>query len=167
VTSRRLRKTLYENGIPVDPRSIAVTHDNGFVIAGSLGGNPAWVIRIGPDGNVVWRYVLPLVFTAARTMEFSYASVMQLPDDSTLLCGPGISGSDASRDILVVLMPFVFRPSLLCERRRPFCLPRRTTPAFIRGGVAAAPRCNLSLVPGRIPAIAPAKGARLVGSGAL
>jgi hypothetical protein len=35
-----------------------------------------------------------------------------------------------------------------------------------RGGVAAAPCCNLSLVPGRIPAIAPAKGARLVGSGA-
>jgi hypothetical protein len=38
-----------------------------------------------------------------------------------------LDGSGASWHILAVLMPFVFRPSLLCERRRPFCLPRRTT----------------------------------------
>jgi hypothetical protein len=72
-----LRETLFEQGLGVDPHGIALTHDGGLVVAGSLYGR-AWATLINPTGTVAWRYLFP---------NSSYVGAVQLPDDSTLLCG--------------------------------------------------------------------------------
>jgi hypothetical protein len=79
-------ETLFEKGSGVDPNGIALTQDGGLVVAGNLGGH-GWATRIGPTGAVAWRY--PFAHPAASDIpgNSSYAGVVQLPDDSTLLCG--------------------------------------------------------------------------------
>jgi hypothetical protein len=85
---RVLKETLFESGIPVVPHSIARTRSGDFVVAGSIGEDRAWATRIGSQGQVIWRHALlkEPVSEQPRT-ESQYAGAVQLPDDSTLLCG--------------------------------------------------------------------------------
>src|ERR1022692_3307460 len=53
--------------------------------------------------------------------------------------GQSSMGSGASRDILMMLMPFVFRAPLLCECHRPFGFARPATPP------STTPKRELSL----------------------
>jgi hypothetical protein len=80
------RETLYESGFGVDPSAIAPTHDGGLLVAGKLIGH-GWATRIGPTGAVAWRYPFPRPSASEIQGNSSYAGVVQLPDDSTLLCG--------------------------------------------------------------------------------
>lgn len=83
------RETLFESGLGVDPHGIAATQDGGLVVAGTVNAR-AWATRIGPAGAVTWRYLFP---------NSSYAGAVQLPDDSTLLCGVS-QGFNSMRGLL-------------------------------------------------------------------
>jgi hypothetical protein len=90
------KEMLIERGAPVDPRSIAITRDDGFVVAGSLGGNPAWATRIDSKGQAIWRYVMSSALGPGQTMQSEYVGVVQLPDDSTVLCGSGVITTESA-----------------------------------------------------------------------
>jgi hypothetical protein len=81
-----LREDLFESGLGADPKGIAQSHDGGLVVAGSIG-NLAWATRIGPTGHVIWRYLLPPADNLPIGDHSNYAAAVQLPDDSTVLCG--------------------------------------------------------------------------------
>lgn len=95
-------KTVYlEKGSVVDPLTIVRTHDNGFIIAGSIDRRDqpksAWATKTDSNGNVVWRYFVPRIDNPAYGqisygLTPHYSSVAVMPDNSAFLCGgmPGI-----------------------------------------------------------------------------
>jgi hypothetical protein len=83
---RIAKETLFEIGESVTPRAIAQAHNGDLIVAGSLGG-PAWATRIRPEGMIIWRNVLRSDAAVQSATRSSYVGAVQLPDDSTLLCG--------------------------------------------------------------------------------
>jgi hypothetical protein len=95
-------KTVYlEQGATVDPKAMALTHDNGFIVAGSLASKDqprsAWAIKTDGKGNVKWRHLMPrtdnAVYGQPSFMQSPvYNSVAVTSDDSVFLCGfmPGL-----------------------------------------------------------------------------
>lgn len=89
-----VKATLFESSAGVSPQEIVRTRDDGFVVAGSLGPAQAWAARINSNNREVWRYVVPTGSGQHQIMKSKYVGVVQLPDDSTLLCGAAISITD-------------------------------------------------------------------------
>jgi hypothetical protein len=86
---RIVKQSLYEQDAGIGANAIVGTRDHGYVIAGAGGWliGPAWAMRVGAMGEVVWRYTLPLSDRPNMTKTAYYTGVAQMPDDSTVLCG--------------------------------------------------------------------------------
>ncbi len=84
---RVVRSFFLERGHLIEPRALTRTHDGGYVIAGRLTG--PWATRINDQGQVVWRYLAPLVPLKPGEIrgDTMFTGAVTLPDDSTLLCG--------------------------------------------------------------------------------
>jgi len=93
-----------EQGATVDPKAMALTRDNGFIVAGSLGSEAqrksAWAVKTDSKGNVMWRYVTsrkdnPVYGQPSFIQSPVFNALAVMPDDSVFLCGfmPGIEHS--------------------------------------------------------------------------
>ena len=70
------REVILAQGKGGQPTAIIQTSDHGFIVTGNVGG--AWASRLDSTGKVVWEY-------SDSGAELNGA--VNLPDDSTLLCG--------------------------------------------------------------------------------
>lgn len=101
-------RTVYlERGAVVDPKAIVRARDNGLIVAGSidLPNQPrdAWAIKTDAEGNVLWRYTVPLREKLNRYDGPEFSSVAIMPDDSIFLCGrmPFVAGTGKSSPALI------------------------------------------------------------------
>ena len=80
------RQVLLEPGQYQKSNAIERTNDGGFVIAGALEPHEGWAIRTDADGNVKWRYTIPLV-DPPNGLDTSpiYNDAAVMPDDSVFV----------------------------------------------------------------------------------